>query len=191
IDLSATPGTNTGDGAADSVIVTGTNGGDNVQIQGSAGQVGVVGLQAFVTIKGAEAANDQLTVGTAGGDDTVSATQLLGAVIRLTIDGGVGNDVISGSQGGDTLIGGDGNDFVDGNQGNDLALLGAGDDVFQWDPGDGSDVVEGQGGTGRMLFNGASVSENIDVSANGPRVRFVRDVASLTTDRNGRAPRGL
>ena len=26
------------------------------------------------------------------------------------------------------------------------ALLGAGDDVFQWDPGDGSDVVEGQDG---------------------------------------------
>src|SRR5439155_11953410 len=141
--------------------------------------------QAFVTIKGAEAANDQLTVGTAGGDDTVSATQLLGAVIRLTIDGGVGNDVISGSQGGDTLIGGDGNDFVDGNQGNDLALLGAGDDEFQWDPGDGSDTVEGQDGTDQMLFNGANIAESIDISANGTRVRFTRDVANIAMDLKG------
>jgi hypothetical protein len=33
---------------------------------------------------------------------------------------------------------------VAGGRGNDLALLGAGDDVFVWNPGDGSDIVEGQ-----------------------------------------------
>src|SRR5207253_3345928 len=56
LDLSATPGTNTGDGQADTVVVTGTNGADAVLIQGSAGEVGVVGLSAFVHIKGAEGA---------------------------------------------------------------------------------------------------------------------------------------
>ena len=35
-----------------------------------------------------------------------------------------------------------------------MALLGAGDDTFQWDPGDGSDTVEGQDGTDTMVFNG-------------------------------------
>ena len=71
------------------------------------------------------------------------------------------------------LIGGDGNDIVDGGRGNDVALLGAGDDTFVWNPGDGSDIVEGQGGTDTLLFNGANVAENIDISANGGRVRFV------------------
>jgi Ca2+-binding RTX toxin-like protein len=81
-------------------------------------------------------------------------------------------------------IGGDGNDFVDGNQGNDEAHLGAGDDLFQWDPGDGSDVVEGEAGFDTMLFNGANVSENIDIAANGERARFVRDIAGITMDLN-------
>ena len=35
-----------------------------------------------------------------------------------------------------------------------------------------------------MLFNGANVAENIDISANGGRVRFFRDVAAVTMDLN-------
>ena len=67
------------------------------------------------------------------------------------------------------LIGGDGNDVITGGRGNDVALLGAGDDTFVWNPGDGSDVVEGQDGIDTLLFNGANVDENIDISANGER----------------------
>ena len=33
-----------------------------------------------------------------------------------------------------------------------------------------------------MLFNGANINEKMDVSANGQRVRFVRDVANITMD---------
>jgi len=33
-----------------------------------------------------------------------------------------------------------------------------------------------------MLFFGANVSENIDISANGGRVRFFRDIANVTMD---------
>ena len=102
----------------------------------------------------------------------------------LTLDGGGGNDVLIGSQGADQLLGGDDTDFVDGNRGDDRALLGAGNDVFQWDPGDGSDTVEGQDGFDALLFNGANVSEKIDISANGERVRFFRDVANVTMDLN-------
>ena len=46
-------------------------------------------------------------------------------------------------------------------------------------PGDGSDIVEGQAGDDTLLFNGANISENIDVSANGSRVRFTRDVGNI------------
>ena len=127
---------------------------------------------------------EKLVVNANGGDDTFTAGNGLAALIGITVDGGPGNDTITGSDGADTLIGGDGTDFVDGNRGNDVALLGAGDDTFQWDPGDGSDVVEGQAGTDTMLFNGSNVNEKFDVSANGGRVRFTRDVANIVMDLN-------
>ncbi len=117
-----------------------------------------------------------------GGDDSFSATGNLGALLAITVDGGAGNDTLLGGNGADILLGGDGNDFVDGEQGNDLALLGAGDDSFQWDPGDGSDVIEGQAGADTMAFNGSNINENMDVSANGGRVRFTRDIAAVTMD---------
>jgi hypothetical protein len=43
--------------------------------------------------------------------------------------------------------------------------------------GDDNDIVEGQAGFDTMLFNGANISENIDISANGGRTRFTRNVA--------------
>ena len=40
-------------------------------------------------------------------------------------------------------------------------------------------------GNDTLLFNGANIDEKIDISANGGRVRFTRDVASITMDLNG------
>ena len=127
---------------------------------------------------------EKLVVNMNGGDDSFSATGNLAALIGVTVDGGTGNDSILGGNGADLLIGGDGNDFIDGNQGNDTALLGAGNDVFQWDPGDGNDIVEGQDGIDRLDFNGSNIAENINISANGGRVLFTRDVANVTMDLN-------
>jgi Ca2+-binding RTX toxin-like protein len=62
--------------------------------------------------------------------------------------------------------------------------LGAGDDRFQWDPGDGSDVVEGQAGNDAMLFNGSAIGESFAISANGGRTLFTRDIANITMDLN-------
>ena len=62
--------------------------------------------------------------------------------------------------------------------------MGAGDDTFVWDPGDGSDVVEGQDNADTMLFNGAGVGEDFDVSANGNRLRFFRTQGAITMDLN-------
>ena len=100
----------------------------------------------------------------------------------ITIDGGHGNDTLLGGSGGELFVGGPGDDFVDGNQGDDTALLGENDDTFHWDPGDGSDIVEGQSGADVLDFNGANINERIEISANGGRVRFTRDVASITMD---------
>ena len=35
-----------------------------------------------------------------------------------------------------------------------------------------------------MLFNGANIAENFDVSANGGRVRFTRNIANIVMDLN-------
>jgi hypothetical protein len=121
--------------------------------------------------------NDLLRSGSA-------AERLFGGSGNDTIDGKRGNDAINGGDGNDTLRGGSGNDAIDGNRGDDVGLLGAGDDSFRWDPGDGSDVVEGQDGADTLRFNGAGVAENFDVSANGERVKFFRDVANITMDLN-------
>ena len=51
-------------------------------------------------------------------------------------------------------------------------------------PGDGNDTIEGQDGADSMLFNGANIAENFDVSANGQRVRFTRNVANIVMDLN-------
>jgi Ca2+-binding RTX toxin-like protein len=128
--------------------------------------------------------SEKLVLNANGGNDSSSATGNLAALIAMTVDGGAGNDTLLGSNGADILLGGAGDDFADGQQGNDVALLGAGGDTFQWDPGDGSDTVEGQDGSDAMVFNGSNVSENMDVSANGGRVRFTRNVANITMDLN-------
>jgi Ca2+-binding RTX toxin-like protein len=184
IDLGSPAGSGTGDGQPDTIIVNGTNGNDTVEVLGAGSSFTVVGLPALVSVSGSEGANDALIVNALGGNDTVSAATLPAGIVRLTVDGGAGNDTLLGGAGNDTLLGGDGDDFIDGNRGDDLALMGAGDDVFQWDPGDGNDTVEGQDGFDKMLFNGANIAENIDISANGGRVLFFRNVASVTMDLN-------
>ncbi len=185
VDLASTPGSGTGDGAADSVTVNGTGNNDVISITGAGTAVSVTGLPATVNINGAEGANDRLIVNAGAGNDTINAGALPAGVIGLTIDGGAGNDTITGSSGDDTILGGDGNDSVIGGRGNDVALLGIGNDTFTWNPGDGSDIVEGQAGVDTLLFNGANVNERIDISANGGRARFTRDVANITMDLNG------
>ena len=104
------------------------------------------------------------------GDDELSVVNAGGALdLPFTLDGGNGNDSLRGAAGAETLIGGSGDDFADGNIGADTAKLGSGNDRFQWDPGDGSDSVEGEGGTDALDFNGSNIGELIDVTANGDR----------------------
>jgi Ca2+-binding RTX toxin-like protein len=174
IDQSATLGSGQGDGQPDTVIVNGTASDDKISVAGSGASVTINGLAAQVNIHGVDAGTDSLVVNGLGGNDVINASSVHGQV-NLTLNGGDGNDTITGSAG---------NDLVNGGRGNDVANLGAGDDTFVWNPGDGSDIVEGQAGNDTLLFNGASVNENIDISANGSRARLFRDVANITMDVN-------
>jgi predicted lipoprotein with Yx(FWY)xxD motif/Ca2+-binding RTX toxin-like protein len=184
VDLAGSLGGVAGDGTIDRVVVNGTAGNDTIDVSGNASSVAVSGLRTAVAIQHQEA-TDELAVNGLGGDDHLSATALAAQSISLTLDGGAGDDTIAGSPGVELLLGGDGNDTLDGNGGNDRALLGAGDDTFVWDPGDGSDTIEGEAGADTMRFNGANIAEQVDLSANGNRLRFFRTQANITMDTAG------
>jgi Ca2+-binding RTX toxin-like protein len=180
LELQGAPGA--GDGALDRVTVNGTDANDSINVAGDAtAGVTVSGLQALVSIAHPEP-TDALVVNGLGGNDSLSAAGLAAGAMALTLDGGAADDTIAGAQGTEVALGGDGNDTIDGNRGNDTAFMGAGDDTFIWDPGDGSDTIEGQDGRDTMRFNGANVAERFDLSANGGRLRFFRDIANITMD---------
>ena len=174
---------NEGGGGADTVEVNGGNGAEQFSTAANGNRVRFdrVNPAPFSIDIGT---SETLVLNANGGDDTFAATGNLAALIGITVDGGTGADTINGSNGVDILLGGDGPDVVDGNQGNDTAFLGDGADIFQWDPGDGNDTVEGQAGQDTMLFNGSNAGENMDASANGPRVRFTRNIGNVTMDLN-------
>ena len=184
-DLAATlGGTTPGAGVAETVV-NGTSGPDSIVATGSGGAATVAGLAATVNVVHADASRDELAINALEGDDHVDASALRADALKLGVDGGAGDDTVLGGAGADVLRGGDGNDVVDGNQGADIALLGAGDDRFVWDPGDGSDTVEGQAGHDAMTFNGANGNEQFEVSANGRRVLFTRNVGTIAMDLAG------
>jgi hypothetical protein len=126
----------------------------------------------------------RIVVSLGSGNDTFRVDQVNGAFAdeALTVDGGSGNDVMNGGDGAERFIGSSGNDAVDGNRGDDTGELGSGNDSFRWDPGDGSDVVEGASGTDTLDFNGAAAAEKMSLSANGHRSLFLRDVANIRMD---------
>jgi Ca2+-binding RTX toxin-like protein len=174
------------------LTIEGTDAGDKIALRLAAGEPGI--LQVDVGDDGSADFSFKreriaaIAVNAAAGDDLVRIDESNGVFtdsIPTTIDGGDGNDTIAGGKGVETLLGGPGNDSIDGNGGNDLALMGAGDDTFVWDPGDGSDTVEGQSGADTMLFNGAGIAEQVDLSANGHRLKFFRTQASITMDTAG------
>jgi hypothetical protein len=164
----------TGDGASDSLVLT-----------------PAPPNTLFVSLNGAifnsfdTSTFSSLEVQAGDGDDEVRMFNGDLGLQSITLDGAAGNDALRGGDGNDTLLAGAGDDLVDGNIGAGSAVLGTGNDTFQWDPGDGSDTVEGQGGTDTMQFNGSNIGENIDVSANGPRVRLTRNVALVAMDFDG------
>jgi Ca2+-binding RTX toxin-like protein len=182
INLASTIGGGSGDASADTVVVNGSAGVDVVAITGSGTSLAVNGLAATVNVTNAEGANDKLTVNGQGGNDELTASTLPSGLVQLTLDGGAGNDRLLGSQGADVFLAGDDDDFVFGDNGNDTAFLGTGNDVFEWSPGDGNDIIEGQADVDELRFNGANIAETINIAANGGRILFTRDVASVTMD---------
>ena len=169
------------DGAADRVVVEGTDGPDFPSVFGGVPDVFVGGLASLVQMRNAAPA-DALVVRGRAGDDVISAGGVPAGAPGITLEGGPGDDGIDGGDGDDLVIGGGGTDIVDPNRGDDVALLGSGLDGLRWDPGDGSDVVDGQAGPDSLLFIGSADDETFTATADGRGVRFTRDVGGIVMD---------
>jgi Ca2+-binding RTX toxin-like protein len=172
--------------------VHGTEASDRIALRLQAGDPSIlqvdVGDDGSADFSFARSEISEIDVDARPGDDLVRIDDSNGRAtenVATTLDGGAGDDTVAGGAGAETLQGGSGNDVIDGNGGADIALMGAGDDTFVWDPGDGSDVVEGQDGADTMRFNGAGGGEQVDLSANGNRLRFFRTQGTITMDTAG------
>lgn len=163
-----------------SISVFGLNGNDTIRLDETNGPL--PGAQLF-----GGAGDDTLIGGSSddalhGQDGNDNLNGMAGADFLL---GQSGNDVIFGGDGADQIFAGAGDDTADGDRGDDVAFMGAGNDLFVWDPGEGSDRVEGEDGFDSMLFNGSGADELFALSANGPRLRFTRNVGNIVMDVDG------
>jgi hypothetical protein len=158
LDLRGT--TPAGDNQADAVIINGSNVDDVAQIS-STGTVinATVSFIPTVNITGSEGGLDTLSVNTLGGNDIVDASDLFATnasqLIRLTENGGTGNDILTGSQGFDTFV---------------------------WNSGDGNDAVDGIDGEDALVINGSDAAEKFSLSTNGDHDRFTRDIDGAMSD---------
>jgi Ca2+-binding RTX toxin-like protein len=114
------------------------------------------------------------------GDDTIDAQYLLGDMI----DGGAGNDTISGLGGPDLLVGGlgndvllgfDGNDSLDGGAGRDILDGGLGNDLLRPDNGAiGNDIIDGGEGIDTLDYSTAAVTRGVRVDLSVTQIQATR-----------------
>jgi Ca2+-binding RTX toxin-like protein len=144
-----------------------------------------------VTITHAEA-TDVLNVYGGEGNDIISASTLPASAMQLVLNGGNGNDVITGNAaantlhgdaGKDTLNGGGGaevlggdadNDRLVGGDGNDTLAGGAGDDVLLGELGDdmfvgglGNDTITTGAGNDVIMYSDVSVGHDTVLDFDG------------------------
>ncbi|MFK8114092.1 MAG: choice-of-anchor Q domain-containing protein [Rubripirellula sp.] len=206
----------------DATTITFNGGGanDELNILGDAATDAITATATTVVVDGST-----VTVGTAvealqvfaqSGDDDVNLTGFTngGNPMVVTIHGGVGDDVIRGSDlndtifgstGNDTLMGGIGNDTSHGELGNDtfgnpgLASDGTPDDPgtdfnfggdgfdnFVWEPGDGPDFNQGgDAGSDIFRFFGRAAADTFDLQSGGTPTHFNALFNGVVIDNHG------
>ena len=107
--------------------------------------------------------------GNAGND------QLYGGGDFDVLNGGAGDDFLSGNAEGDQLLGDIGNDTLVGGGGDDTLNGGGGDDRFEYDMGDGSDIIYG-------FVAGAGSEDVIVISGFGAAFDNFADIIANAVD---------
>jgi len=160
-----------GDADADDVIVVDRDPSDAARLR--------VTVNGVVTGTRLESGVRLIRIEGGAGDDSISVDVPGNARLRTHLNGGRGDDTLTGSDGDDTLAGGPGRDTLSGGRGRDRIWGGAGDDSITGGKGgdqvsggsgadaiaggDGSDVLQGdggrdtiRGGRGRNTLTGGS-----------------------------------
>ena len=111
------------------------------------------------------------------GNDTITINIPGNTRIKTILDGGTGNDTITGGDGNDTILGGSGNDTLSGGRGNDTLRGGAGADSLVG--GQGNDTLQGdagddtlRGGAGQNALDGGAGIDAIYGTKANDRVRL-------------------
>ncbi|WP_363799174.1 M91 family zinc metallopeptidase [Lysobacter firmicutimachus] len=163
-----------GDQFADTLVINGGAGDDNVRVSQRANGVLDVNIngqpfeitlaaQQQLGVRGGDgndvihaASNVRVNMDVQGGDGNDTITTGRG---RDRVDGGAGDDVINTGRGRDDVFGNTGNDTIDAGAGNDVVYGGDGDDILRG--GQGRDYIEGgrgvdtlEGGQGNDILSG-------------------------------------
>ncbi|HYM57885.1 MAG TPA: hypothetical protein VES79_07975, partial [Solirubrobacteraceae bacterium] len=152
---------------ADAITVTTAGGNVKVNTADPGAPTAASAITAIEVTGGAGANTIDLSAVNAATDFT--------ALANVKVEGGEGNDTITGTTRADNLDGQGGNDRVIGARGNDTMLGGAGLDTLVWNNGDGSDRMDGEGGSDTIEVNGAAAAgDAFTLQPNGARARFDR-----------------
>jgi Ca2+-binding RTX toxin-like protein len=161
--------------AFDSLIITGSDGADNIRI-GAGSAVATEGAMnlngdasAELTWEGLTAPAEAITVNGGDGDDVISAAGGLGTGLvvarALTITGGEGDNTLTGGSGIDNIdVTDTGDSAVDGGYGaDDIDVTGTGDNTVNG--GVGIDAIDvGVAATGDNVLNGGPDSDVITIA---------------------------
>jgi Ca2+-binding RTX toxin-like protein len=175
-------------------VINGDAGNDTTEVNGSPTQGDVFTIEPnagrikfkrtnLVTFS-LDASTEHLQVNGLGGNDSLTASDGVGALTLLSADGGAGTDTINGSDGPDLIAGGEGNDILTGgggddrivgDRGNDTMNGGTGDDTLVWNNGDNTDVLNGDDGRDDVEVNGAPTgADQLTVQPVGGRIKLDR-----------------
>jgi Ca2+-binding RTX toxin-like protein len=106
--------------------------------------------------------NAEVVVESGAGNDTVDAEPLVAANYKsLVVNGGDGNDSITGGADSDVLNGELGSDDLVGFKGGDTVSGSDGNDTMTWNNGDGSDVNNGEAGLDESVVNGSTTEGDV------------------------------
>ena len=185
-------------GVASAAVVASAAGGVLTATSDAADPIAITCVANAVKVNGADPAPTQpcdaiATIDVNGGPGA-NAITLVGVTIAafpdltaVDVDGGDGDDTITGSEIADVLVGGADDDRIIGDNNpagtRDNSVGGSGRDTLVWNPGDGDDTNEGGSETDTIEVNGGGGGEQFTVapSATAGRIAF---------DRTGPTPPG-
>ncbi|MBC8289938.1 MAG: pre-peptidase C-terminal domain-containing protein, partial [Planctomycetes bacterium] len=128
------------------------------------------------------------TVDGGTGNDTITGSAaddfLNGNVGNDEINAGDGQDTLFGALGDDVLNGDGGNDFIRGHSGDDTKDGGTGDDIYSWRNGDDNDSILASLGADFVELDGTNSADTWDIegSAGVLTVALNNDVVSIDDD---------